>query len=433
MAEISENTKEKSKSMLSLFNRANDVDKLKPTATSSDILNGIYRLMVQIDTDNKIDQQMRFNKREEEITEQNRRHDEIISALTTKKPEIPKKEKEKVPSKNDGKKAAEKILKDKKVEPKIDKGVQPKVPDKLPKEQTGVLSNFPTVPKTIGKPAATTGAGTTAAKIGTGVAITGLGAAGISIFGETGAKNPSQAMKKGGQIVPNDPEPGHFSYGIFGMNTKSGTIHKFAAQNPQFGLTSKPGTKSFDDQWKELAEKRPKELYEAQLKWHQENIINPLKKDLSNLPAQIANDSRVLAYLADRRVQYGGVMEKQALSYSSTAKDGTEFINMMTEFDLANIGKAFKTALSNNPGIELGLRNRVERRRMLAMQIESETGTKLNQSSTENKNLRDSLEKDLPAPQRVNNTNINSSDSKQVDSKKQEDDRSAYERKKNIR
>jgi hypothetical protein len=431
MAEISENTKEKSKNMLSLFNRSNDVDKLKPTASSSDVLNGIYRLMVQIDTDDKLQQQMKFNKREEEIAEQNRRHDEIISALTTSKQEIPKKEKEKLPSKNDGKKAAEKILKDKKIEPKIDKGAQP--PDKLPKEQTGVLSNFPTVPKTIGKPTSTTGAGTTAAKIGTGVAITGLGAAGISIFGETGAKNPSQAMKKGGQIVPNDPEPGHFSYGIFGMNTKSGTIHKFVAQNPQFGLTSKPGTKSFDDQWKELAEKRPKELYEAQLKWHQESIINPLKKDLSNLPAQIANDSRVLAYLADRRVQYGGVMEKQALSYSSTAKDGTEFINMMTEFDLANIGKAFKTALSNNPGIELGLRNRVERRRMLAMQIESETGTKLNQSSTENKNLRDSLEKDLPAAQKVNNTNVNSNTSKQIDSKTQEDDRSAYERKKNIR
>lgn len=432
MAEISENTKEKSKSMLSLFSRSNDVDKLKPTATSSQILNGIYRLMVQIDTDNKLHQQMNSNKREEEISEQNRRHDEIISALTAKKPEKPKTQKEKVPTKAEGKKAAEKILNDKTPELKKE-GVQPKVPDKLPKEQTGVLSNFPTVPKTIGKPAAPATGASTAAKIGTGVAITGLGAAGISIFGETGAKNPTQAMQKGGQIVPNDPEPGHFSYGIFGMNTKSGTIHKFAAQNPQFGLTGKPGTTEFDRQWKELAEKRPKELYDAQLKWHQENIIAPLKKDISNLPSTISNDPRVLAYLADRRVQYGTVMENQALNYSSTAKDGVEFINMMTEFDLANIGKAFTTALKTNPRIELGLRNRVERRRMLAMQIESDVGAKLNQSSTENKNLRDSLEKDSAPAQNVNNTNINSSTNKQVDTKTKDDDRSAYERKKNIR
>lgn len=433
MAEISENTKENSKSMLSLFNRSSDVDKLKPTATSSEILNGIFRLMVQIDTDTKIEQQMKFNKREEEISEQNRRHDEIISALTTKKTEAPKKEKEKVPTPTDGKKAAEKILKGKNGEPKITQEPQPKIPDKLPKEQTGVLSNFPTVPKTIGKPAAATSGASTAAKIGTGVAITGLGAAGISIFGETGAKNPTQAIKKGGQIVPNDPEPGQFSYGIFGMNTKSGTIHKFVAQNPQFGLTGKPGTTEFDNQWKKLAENRPKELYEAQLKWHQENIIAPLKKDLANLPSTISNDPRVLAYLADRRVQYGRVMENQALSYSSTAKDGPEFINMMTEFDLANIGKAFRTALSNNPTIEIGLRNRVERRRMLAMQMESDVGNKLNQSSSENKSLRDSLEKDLPPAQNVNNTNVNSSTNKQMDNKPKEDDRSAYERKKNIR
>jgi hypothetical protein len=39
----------------------------------------------------------------------------------------------------------------------------------------------------------------------------------------------------------------------------------------------------------------------------------------------------------------------------------------------------------------------------------------------------------LPAAQKVNNTNVNSNTSKQIDSKTQEDDRSAYERKKNIR
>ena len=50
------------------------------------------------------------------------------------------------------------------------------------------------------------------------------GAAAISILGETGARTPEQALKKGGQIVGGDPEPGYYSYGIFGMNSKSKTI-----------------------------------------------------------------------------------------------------------------------------------------------------------------------------------------------------------------
>ena len=89
----------------------------------------------------------------------------------------------------------------------------------------------------------------------------------ISIAGETSAKTREGALKKAGQIVPNDPKPGQFSYGVFGMNT-NGAIYKFVAENPQFGLTAKPGTNEFNKQWETLAQTRGKELYNAQLLWY---------------------------------------------------------------------------------------------------------------------------------------------------------------------
>jgi len=215
----------------------------------------------------------------------------------------------------------------------------------------------------------------------------------ISIAGETGAKTITQAKQKSSQIVKNDPKKGHKSYGIFGMNTLSKTIDQFVSQNPQFGFENKPGTDAFDDEWKEISKTRSDEIYAAQVRWYENNVLEPLKKEMKSLlPTNLASDERILALLADRRVQYGRVMENDALQYALMSETPEEFINRVTEFDKENIGTAFKTYLSNNPGNEKGLLSRLDMRRRMALQFSYNTiGDRVQTSSVENQDMKKEL------------------------------------------
>jgi hypothetical protein len=250
------------------------------------------------------------------------------------------------------------------------------------------------------------------------------GGAAISIYGETGAKNKEQAIKKVGQIVPNDPEAGAFSYGIFGMNSKSKTADEFAKQYPQFNLKGQSGSKEFNESWKKAAEENALEFYNAQLDWHEKNISRPLKKDLRKfLPEEMATDNRVISYMSDRRIQYGKVMEQSALKYASDAKTAEEFIDKMTEFDLQNIGKAFPTALkTHGPGYEKGLRNRIENRRKLSLQqVPNPTGATIPDITKENRDMKREMSES--SEKIINNVNniSQSSQSPQIDAKKVEE------------
>lgn len=223
----------------------------------------------------------------------------------------------------------------------------------------------------------------------------------ISVRGETSQTTRSGAIAKGGQIVPNDPKPGVYSYGIFGLNSGSSTIQTFILENPQFGLTAKPGTPEFNQQWENLAKTKGNELYNAQLLWYQNNILEPIKSYLKTvLPPDIANDARVVGYMADRRIQYGGVMENSAIKYSSVAQNGEEFLQRMTEFDMANLGKAFKTYLANNPKNIQGLQNRVQNRLRLSMNIGK--GEMLYENSVDTERLAALAEEQMNAPVIIN-------------------------------
>ena len=272
----------------------------------------------------------------------------------------------------------------------------------------------------------------TASKAIVGATGAGIGAiAAISIFGETSAIGKKQTMAKIGQVKGNDPEPGAFSYGFFGMNSKAKTIHAFVASHPEFGLTANPGTDEFNKQWVALAQARPDELYNAQMDWYDKNILQPLRKDLKSLQLDYSNDDRILAYMADRRIQYGSVMETQALKYASEGSTAPEFINRMTDFDLENIGIAFKTYLSNNKNNSLGLKNRIERRKMMAMQVTQDTGTTIDAASKNNTDLWKARKDGDNADSTINKTNVNMNQQSGDVQNKKEDDRSAYERKKN--
>jgi len=227
----------------------------------------------------------------------------------------------------------------------------------------------------------------------------------ISIRGETGARTPEEAKRKSSQIVKNDPKPGEKSYGVFGMNTLSKSIHQFVRQNPQFNFKTQPGTEQFDKEWKEVAENRSDELFEAQMKWYSTTVLEPLKTEIKTLlPPAISSDESVLALMADRRIQYGRVMEKDALAYAASAKTPKEFINSITYFDKININRAFKTYLASNPNNEQGLLNRLHMRRDMALQLSSNNiGQAIQEGTVQNNDIR----KDLLASSGGNTTIIN--------------------------
>ena len=229
---------------------------------------------------------------------------------------------------------------------------------------------------------------------------TKLSAANISIQGETGATTKEEAKKKSSQIHKDDPQAGEKSYGIFGMNTLSKTVHGFVNSNPQLGFTSKPGTKEFDNEWIRISNEIPDEFYDLQLKWYEKNIWEPTKKIYARiLPRKFASDPRILALLADRKLQYGGVMERQAIEYALKLSGSLgpktdsvqEFIDRITLFDEANLYDAFATSLSTNPSNEKGLFKRVQLRKAMALQFPIDVGERVYTSSTENRDMKKEL------------------------------------------
>lgn len=211
------------------------------------------------------------------------------------------------------------------------------------------------------------------------------GAAGLTIAGETGATTKEGALKKVGQVVPNDPKPGVSSYGIFGINS-GGSVQTFVKENPQFNLKSTPGTKQFDEEWKAASAANPEVMYEAQMTWYKKHVVSPLATDLIKvLPKDIASDPRVIVFMADRRNQYGGVEEKNAFSYAASARTPQEFIKKVSEYDATHIDTAFRTYLQTHQGAgRTGILNRIEKRKNYSLQVDENTGEKLDKSSKEN-------------------------------------------------
>jgi hypothetical protein len=102
MADINDSTKKTTKSLmgglLSLLRGSNkDSEILGKNASDSEVLGGIYKLMVQKENLNRLDYEKRKNYAEEEESEQARRHAEIVKALTVRRKPAPKKAKAKKP------------------------------------------------------------------------------------------------------------------------------------------------------------------------------------------------------------------------------------------------------------------------------------------------------------------------------------------------
>ena len=210
----------------------------------------------------------------------------------------------------------------------------------------------------------------TAIKIAAGSAGVLTGAAALSATLEVGygTKNdlgPGAIVKDSG---------GGYSYGYFGINSKGddrSPIASFVREYPQFGLKSKPGTKEFNEEWKNIAATRREELTQAQQDWYNRHVLSTVISDYAKiLPTSIISDERVQSYLADRRNQYGNTYDKPGIIASKDAKSPEEFIKRLSAYDISHIEQNFPTALSTEaakgPGkkeqFKVGLENRVKRR-----------------------------------------------------------------------
>lgn len=217
-------------------------------------------------------------------------------------------------------------------------------------------------------------------------------AAALTAEGEVGATEKTPVK----QIV-NEPN-GTKSYGLFGLNTK-GELKTFVEMYPHLGLQNVTlGSKEFDVKWLKLD---AEELRYAQMDYYAKKVVNPIQAYLqAKFPPDIANDPRVIMYMADRRIQQYTVGLDEAISYAQGAKTPEEFIRKMAEFDKnpENIKRAFSAALkgSKDPeGFLRGLINRVNLRERKSLNPESVNtnilGSILNNSSIQFSDLMDSF------------------------------------------
>lgn len=412
---IRESTKQVVDKLLNLFGLKKDVGELTEKSNSKEIITGIHKLLVETEAQRKSDFKTEMSSVKDEEKETEKRHGEILKALTVRRKPVKRVKKEEVK-----KKPTEKTGERKATPVEGGKTTPPNVPAPRPAPP---VSTTPVVPK----PSIST---TPSVKIATGGL---LAAAGMSVRGETGAVDLGKVsgdVKKVGQVVPNDPKPGVSSYGIFGINS-GGSVQNFVADNPQFGLVGKPASKEFDDSWKRNAETRTKEFYQAQLDWYGKYVYNPTKREMQKLlPVNIGSSDKVVTYMADRRNQMGKVGETSAIKYAIAAKTPEEFITKIAEHDASDefIKKAFPTYLATH-GLDRikGLQKRVEMRKQMSLQAEN-TGESLNSTSNENKNIKNQLNKDdTPMNKTINNVGVSESRQEQT-SPKAVDDRSPLER-----
>jgi len=219
------------------------------------------------------------------------------------------------------------------------------------------------------------------------------------------------------------------SYGIFGINNKrkiengksikgSSSIDSFVRMFPKLELPD-PGdpsnqsqVKEFNNAWWNLAKTQPENLLKSQLEWHKKTFEDPTRQLVKN--TKFANDEGVLLLMTDRKLQ--GFGSKGALEYAKGASSPEEFINLVTEYDKDHLREYFSKQSDdwwkNN---EKGLRSRVELRKNEALSVikrnktgsslNLNTGSSLNDISTENATMKSNLG-NSQSPVGVNNTNL---------------------------
>lgn len=198
----------------------------------------------------------------------------------------------------------------------------------------------------------------------------------ISVRLETGKTDPMEGVKNISRDSANSR-----SYGNFGLNSRPGAgAHQFAAEyGAALGLSGTPGTPEFDRSWKAVANADPRGLHAAEMDWYNKNVLLPTQGELSaaGLPGELAEDARVVAYFADRKIQQGPASignhaERVRAAFEKSGGKVEPFLRAMTEADRANLENDFPTALRTGVYSERGNNNRVYNRMNMALALGSE-------------------------------------------------------------
>jgi len=320
--------------------------------SNTECLGEIYKMMKIMDEDKKLRREIAINNSEQEQHEKDQRNKEIISALTGKK------------------------FKKTKFKPKRKIKTKKKVKATKISESAGFsLGDLGTI--TLG----------TAAVIGTGALMT----APTSAFANTmkmeqGAKSREEALKKAHKSVKD--RDNSLSYGVISLSSirtegkDNSSLDSFIKDNPQFKLPD-PGqggkNPNFIEQWNKIPSE---ELLDAQEKWYQTHVFNPATRLLesSGVDPKISSDERVRAFMADRGNQVGTAGSEKAIkkSKANEAKTPEEFIDKMTEYDVANVEEQFPKYLAQYPDRKDALIRRMINRKNLSLKIESKGATSSN-------------------------------------------------------
>jgi hypothetical protein len=169
---------------------------------------------------------------------------------------------------------------------------------------------------------------------------------------------------------------GSKSYGVLGLNSRSGSAATFARDHPELGLTAVPGTAEFDNQWRVAAAIKGDALYKAQQDYYDNHVVPGVRADLegAGVAASIAQSPRVAAYMADRRVQMGAIGLDRALQAAAGATSPEAFIAAVSQADRANVDANFVTYLAQYPNGRQGLLNRIDRRTEMSGLASGEAG-----------------------------------------------------------
>jgi len=458
----------------------------KNLRSSADLLGDIYKLMVKARKSQVTDMELERNHKKEEEYKDQKRHKEILKALTVRrKPKAKKKKEIKEVKKNENKSTSDSSvvgdLVTSKAVTEVEKTVAKTAVKETAKqaEKTAVKETAKqaegTAVKEIAKPTnipkkmEVFPSATKIGKVTPNIAKIGslsLSTAAIAtIAGETGAgkEKPQvtekQILNKSGQINRNDPEKGFHSYGVFGINSgtpkkgkrnivnKGTSLDNFIKDNPQFGMSSSMALDQIDELWEKNANDDPKRFLEAQNKWYEKYVLSEVANDMQKFKGDqtVINDPRVFDFLADRRNQQGSYGLKQSFEYAKDSKSPEELITKMASFDIANLENVFPTAIKKADKPENYKKGLADRSRFRA---EKALGKKLNLEipklemnnqdeksnldsiSKENKELKDQSNKNKPSGSGnvTNQTTVVNQTTEQRSQRPDVDDRPAHQR-----
>jgi len=315
----------------------------KNLRSSADLLGDIYKLMVKARKSQVTDMELERNHKKEEEYKDQKRHKEILKALTVRRKPKAKKKKEVKEVKKDENKStsnssvvgdlvtSKAVTEAEKTVAKAAVKETAKTAEKAAVKETAKTAEKAAVKETVKQAEGTAVKETVKQAEGTAVKeiakptnipkkmevfpsatkigkvtpnIAKIGSLSLStaaiatIAGETGAgkEKPEvtekQILNKAGQINRNDPEKGFHSYGVFGINSgtpkkgkrnivnKGTSLDNFIKDNPQFGMSSSMTLDQIDELWEKNANKDPKRFLEAQNKWYEKYVLSEVAKDM---------------------------------------------------------------------------------------------------------------------------------------------------------